>query len=63
MAIIEKLANFDWLTLQAILGFLHHLKTKEADESSKGYDGAAPAAPLFPAAARAANGRRFHGGR
>lgn len=32
---------------QAILSFLHHLKTKEADEGGNGYDGAAPAAPLF----------------
>ncbi|WP_206533468.1 hypothetical protein [Mesorhizobium sp. M5C.F.Cr.IN.023.01.1.1] len=47
MAIVEKLANFDGLTLQAILRFLHHLKTKETDEGGNGYDGAAPAAPLF----------------
>ncbi|WP_189523717.1 MULTISPECIES: hypothetical protein [unclassified Mesorhizobium] len=50
MAIVEKLANFDGLTLLAILSFLHHLKTKEIDEDGSGYDGAAPAAPLFTSA-------------
>lgn len=62
-AIIEKLGEFDGLTLNAILAFLRHLKTKPATSHSNRHDGAAPAAPSFPAATRAANGRRFHGGR
>jgi hypothetical protein len=55
LAIIEKLANFDGPTLQAILSFLHHLKTKETDESGNGHDDAAPAAQSFSAAVYAAN--------
>ncbi|RWO04334.1 MAG: XRE family transcriptional regulator [Mesorhizobium sp.] len=63
MAIVEKLANFDGPTLQAILSFLHHLKTKEPDEGGNGYDGAAPAAPSFVAAVHVANGSDIHGGK
>lgn len=63
MAIVEKLGNFDGLTLQAILSFLHHLKTKETDEGGNGYDGAAPAAPSFFAAVHGANGSDIHGGK
>ncbi|RWL75148.1 MAG: XRE family transcriptional regulator [Mesorhizobium sp.] len=63
MAIVEKLANFDGLTLQAILSFLHHLKTKETDEGGTGYDGAASAAPSFLAAVHVANGSDVHGGK
>lgn len=62
-ATIEKLDEFDGLTLNAILAFLRHLKTKPPTSHSNGHDGAAQAAPSFPAAARAANRRRFHGGR
>ncbi|RWJ83050.1 MAG: XRE family transcriptional regulator [Mesorhizobium sp.] len=61
-AIIEKLDEFDGLTLNVILAFLRHLKTKPATSHSNGHDGAAQAAPSLPAA-RAANGRRSHGGR
>lgn len=63
MAIVEKLANFDGLTLQAILSFLHHLKTKETDDGGNGYDGAAPAAPSFTVAVHGANGSDIHGGK
>jgi hypothetical protein len=63
MAIIEKLASFDGLTLQAILSFLQHLETKEIDEDGSGYDGAAPAAPSFSAAVHGANGSDIHGGK
>ncbi|WP_287118798.1 hypothetical protein [Mesorhizobium sp.] len=63
MAIVEKLANFDGLTLQANLGFLLHLKTKETDEGSNGYDGAAPAAPSFFAAVHVAIGSDIHDGK
>lgn len=63
MAIIEKLGNFDGPTLQAILSFLHHLKTKEIDEGGSGYDGAAPAAQSFFAAVQVANGCDIHGGK
>lgn len=63
MAIVEKLASFDGPTLQAILSFLHHLKTKETDEGGNGYDGAAPAAPSFFAAVHGANGSDIHGGK
>lgn len=63
MAIVEKLASFDGLTLQAILSFLHHLKTKEIDEDGSGNDGAAPAAPSFSAAVHGANGSDIHGGK
>ena len=63
MAIIEKLGNFDGPTLQAILSFLHHLKTKETDEDGNGYDGAAPAAPSFSAAVHVANGSDILGGK
>lgn len=62
-AIIEKLDEFDSLTRNTILAFLRHLETKPATSHSNGHDGAAQAAPSFPAAARAANGRRFHGGK
>lgn len=35
LAIIEKLANFEGLTLHAILRFLHHLKTEESGEGQQ----------------------------
>ncbi|RWM10926.1 MAG: hypothetical protein EOR73_32480 [Mesorhizobium sp.] len=63
MAILEKLANFDGPTLQALLSYPHHLKTKETDEGSNGYDGAAPAAPLITVAVHGANGSDIHGGK